>query len=99
MIEGAWLSAAEKLLPFIRLDNCAISRSFRFRAMKQGEGNMRLNDKGAVITGAGSGIGRKMAQVFASEGALVAAGDVNHATAEETIQSITSMGGRGVAIQ
>ncbi len=60
---------------------------------------MRLNDKVAVITGAGSGIGRKMAQVFASEGALVAAGDVNYTTAEETIQSITSMGGRGVAIQ
>ena len=36
-----------------------------------------------------------MAQVFASEGALVAAGDVNYTTAEETIQSITSMGGEG----
>jgi len=29
MIEGAWFSAAEGLLSFLRLDNCEISRSFK----------------------------------------------------------------------
>lgn len=59
---------------------------------------MRLNNKVAVITGAGSGIGRKIAQVFAAEGASVAAGDIDFATADKTAQSISSAGGRALAI-
>jgi NAD(P)-dependent dehydrogenase (short-subunit alcohol dehydrogenase family) len=59
---------------------------------------MRLNGKVAVITGAGSGIGQKIAQVFAAEGASVAVGDINAAAAEKTAQSINSEGGRALAI-
>ena len=40
---------------------------------------MRLKDKVALITGAGSGIGRESALLFAREGAAVVAVDVNDA--------------------
>jgi NAD(P)-dependent dehydrogenase (short-subunit alcohol dehydrogenase family) len=44
----------------------------------------RLDGKVAVITGAGGGMGREAAQVFASEGARVCVADVDLAAAEET---------------
>jgi NAD(P)-dependent dehydrogenase (short-subunit alcohol dehydrogenase family) len=50
---------------------------------------MRLKDKIAVITGAGQGMGRAMAQLYAAEGATVVAVDVNLAAAEETIAGST----------
>jgi NAD(P)-dependent dehydrogenase (short-subunit alcohol dehydrogenase family) len=44
----------------------------------------RLEGKVAVITGAGGGMGREAAQVFASEGARVCVADVDLAAAEQT---------------
>jgi 3-oxoacyl-[acyl-carrier protein] reductase len=46
---------------------------------------MRLQDKVAVVTGAGQGMGRAIARLFAAEGATVVAIDVNLAAAQETI--------------
>jgi NAD(P)-dependent dehydrogenase (short-subunit alcohol dehydrogenase family) len=46
---------------------------------------MRLLDKVCVITGAGSGIGRTTAQLFAREGARVVVADISRAGAEETV--------------
>lgn len=52
---------------------------------------MRLKDKIAVITGAGQGMGRAMAQLFAAEGATVVAVDVNLAAAEETVAGTSGL--------
>src|SRR5262245_25848024 len=49
---------------------------------------MRLKDKVALITGAGSGIGRQAALLFSREGAKVACVDVNDGAAKETAAMI-----------
>ena len=46
---------------------------------------MRLDDKVALITGAGSGIGRESALLFAREGARVVVADLNEEAGEETV--------------
>jgi NAD(P)-dependent dehydrogenase (short-subunit alcohol dehydrogenase family) len=55
---------------------------------------MRLKDKVALITGAGSGIGRESALVFAREGAAVVVVDVNDAAGQETVATVEKDGGR-----
>jgi NAD(P)-dependent dehydrogenase (short-subunit alcohol dehydrogenase family) len=59
---------------------------------------MRLEGKVAIITGAGSGMGRAMAELFAAEGAKVLAGEWNEATLKETCEIVRGAGGeiRGV---
>jgi meso-butanediol dehydrogenase/(S,S)-butanediol dehydrogenase/diacetyl reductase len=54
---------------------------------------MRLKDEVAVITGAGSGIGRETALLFAREGASVVVADVDEGNGQETTEQITSQGG------
>jgi NAD(P)-dependent dehydrogenase (short-subunit alcohol dehydrogenase family) len=56
---------------------------------------MRLKDKVAIITGAGSGIGREAALIFAREGAAVVVGDLDDDTGEATVQQIRAGGGQG----
>ena len=51
----------------------------------------------AVVTGAGSGIGRAAAALFAREGAAVAVVDLAEAAARETAAQITGTGGRAIA--
>src|SRR5215212_4977564 len=53
-----------------------------------------LKNQIAVITGAGSGIGRAIARGFAGEGAHVVVTDVNAAGAVETAKAIESAGGK-----
>ena len=60
---------------------------------------MRLAQKVALITGAGSGIGRQTALLFAQEGAQVVAVDINGDTAQETANQITAAGGLAYAVQ
>jgi NAD(P)-dependent dehydrogenase (short-subunit alcohol dehydrogenase family) len=53
----------------------------------------RLEGKVCVITGAGSGIGRASALLFAREGARVIVADVDRAGADETVKQIHDAGG------
>ncbi|MFV8310958.1 SDR family NAD(P)-dependent oxidoreductase [Mycobacteroides chelonae] len=50
----------------------------------------------AVITGAGSGIGRATAQRFARKGAVVIVSDINEMTGNETVELIRGKGGNAV---
>jgi 3-oxoacyl-[acyl-carrier protein] reductase len=54
---------------------------------------MRLQGKVAVITGAGSGIGRAIATRFAKEGAKVALNDINASAGESLVVQIAAEGG------
>jgi NAD(P)-dependent dehydrogenase (short-subunit alcohol dehydrogenase family) len=59
---------------------------------------MRLLDgKACVITGAGSGVGRAAAVLFAGHGASVVVGDVRDAWAADTVGLVEEAGGKAVA--
>jgi NAD(P)-dependent dehydrogenase (short-subunit alcohol dehydrogenase family) len=55
---------------------------------------MRLENKVALITGAGMGMGREASELFASQGAAVVVFDRNEAAAQETAGAIEKAGGR-----
>src|SRR5215469_12383064 len=60
---------------------------------------MKLANKVALITGAGSGMGLAAALMFAAEGAAVAAVDINEKTAMDTASRISAQGGRAIGIR
>ena len=57
----------------------------------------RIEGKVAVITGAGSGLGRESALLFAAEGAKVVVADIVYDTAEKTAEEIKAAGGEASA--
>ena len=57
-----------------------------------------LEDKIALVTGAGSGIGRASSLVLAREGAKVVVSDINAEGAEATLSAIKEMGGEGIFV-
>jgi NAD(P)-dependent dehydrogenase (short-subunit alcohol dehydrogenase family) len=59
---------------------------------------MRLENKVAVITGAGSGIGRESALLFAREGARVVVADVNDAAGQAVVEELRTAGGEAVYV-
>jgi 3-oxoacyl-[acyl-carrier protein] reductase len=59
----------------------------------------RLSGKHAIVTGAGSGIGRAVALGFAREGAGVVVGDVDPARTREVAEAIEQAGGVALAVQ
>lgn len=59
---------------------------------------MRLADKVALITGAGSGIGREAAVLFAGEGAKVVVVDINDAGGNETVTMVRAQGGEATRV-
>jgi len=59
---------------------------------------MRLTDKVAIITGAGSGLGRASAVLFAKEGAKIVVADLNDEGGEKTVEDIKSSGGEAIFV-
>jgi NAD(P)-dependent dehydrogenase (short-subunit alcohol dehydrogenase family) len=59
---------------------------------------MKLDGKVALITGAGSGLGRHSAQLFSAEGAKVAIVDIDGDRAEQTLKLVKEDGGDAIAI-
>jgi len=57
----------------------------------------KLRDKVVLITGAGKGSGRLLAQAFAEHGAIVAANDISPINVEEVVDQIVAKGGHAKA--
>ena len=60
---------------------------------------MRLEDKVAIITGAGSGMGRVAAQMFAAEGAKVVVAEYDEKAGAETADLVRGAGGEATFVQ
>ncbi|WP_397536850.1 SDR family oxidoreductase [Rummeliibacillus pycnus] len=60
---------------------------------------MRLENKVAIVTGAASGMGKAIAELYAKEGAKVVASDLNLEGAEAIVDGIKENGGIAVAIK
>jgi 3-oxoacyl-[acyl-carrier protein] reductase len=60
---------------------------------------MRLRDRTALVTGAGSGIGRGIALLFAEEGARVVVNDLSAQAAEETVSALPGSAPKGFAVR
>lgn len=60
---------------------------------------MKLSGKVAIVTGAGSGIGRATAVLFATEGARVVVADIVSRAGEETVAQIRAEGGAAVFVR
>ncbi len=60
---------------------------------------MILEDKIALVTGAGQGIGKASALMLAKEGADVAVADINGQTSEQTASDVIALGRRGLSLQ
>jgi len=61
--------------------------------------NGLLEGKVAIITGAGSGVGRAAALLFAEHGAKVVATDIDLETVEETARLVVSAGGEAMGVE
>lgn len=59
---------------------------------------MKLKDKVAVITGAGSGLGRAIALRFAAEGARIVIAELNEAKGEEVLREVQATGVEAFAV-
>ena len=60
---------------------------------------MRLEGKVAIITGAGSGMGRVAAQMFAAEGAKVVVAEFDERAGDETVASVAAAGGEATFVR
>ena len=59
----------------------------------------KLQNKTAIVTGAGSGIGQTIALLYASEGANVVVSDISDKGGNETVDKINSAGGKAIFVK
>ncbi|MAF47591.1 MAG: SDR family oxidoreductase [Rhodospirillales bacterium] len=59
---------------------------------------MRLNEKTAIVTGAGGGIGEAVCRAFAAEGANLVCADINAEALSNTVSGIRDAGGRAIGV-
>lgn len=59
----------------------------------------KLENKVAIITGAGSGIGKATALLFAKEGAKVVVSDINEEGGNKVVEEIKSAGGEAIFVK
>ncbi|HSS34967.1 MAG TPA: SDR family NAD(P)-dependent oxidoreductase, partial [Patescibacteria group bacterium] len=60
---------------------------------------MRLQDKVVIITGAGGGMGRTAALMFAGQGARVVVAEFGEAAGVETVRQVEATGGRATFVK
>lgn len=60
---------------------------------------MRLDGKVAIVTGAASGIGKRIAEVYADAGAAVAIADINLEAANATARELIGKGARAIGVK
>ncbi|KQL50779.1 short-chain dehydrogenase [Heyndrickxia shackletonii] len=60
---------------------------------------MRLENKVAIITGGGTGIGKETALLFAKEGAKIVITDINQESGNQTVKDIQDSGGEALYIR